>query len=97
MSEGMVKSHKWGGKIQTFQCTQCLFQSRIEIEVKRHYVQRHGRAAKGAAKPVSRMTVAELELHADSLGIDRTAIEGSGSDGSVVKADLLEAIAAATG
>lgn len=97
MSEKLEKK-KWKGKIETYQCPKCHFQDRDEVVVRRHMAAKH--ASKKAAKPakaVSRMNVAELEAHADSLGIDRSAIEGSGADGAVVKSDLLEAIAAASG
>lgn len=91
-----VKKTMWGGKIPTYKCTKCHFASRVEREVEIHYARRHGVTAAAPAKAVSRMNVPELEAHADSLGIDRGAIEGTGADGSVVKQDLLAAIAAAT-
>lgn len=43
----------------------------------------------------SKMTVEQLEARADELDIDRSAIEGTGSNGQVVKKDLVAVVEAA--
>lgn len=91
-----VKKGTWGKKKRAnYTCTQCNFAHADKALVEQHYDRRH--AGKAAQKPVSQMNVAELEAHADALGIDRSAIEGTGNNGAVVKADLLAAIEAAAG
>lgn len=90
---------EWKGN-KSYKCAECSFAHMEKTIVLQHYARKHAEAAEkkhaaAAEKTLADLTVPELEARAESAGVDREAIAGSGKDGAVLKNDLIGAIEAA--